>query len=574
MNEFLPINLNEGKKYYKNFNQFDVIFITGDPYYDHPLSGTSLLARLCDKKGYKVGIIAQPISDIDFQSCGKPKYFFCISSGLLDSMLANFTPMLKQRDNVLVPTQAVIKYTQKIKNLFPNSITIIGGVESTIRRFTHFDYKENKLRRGILNDSKADLLIYGNAERSLLLLLEKFKNLKSLDKIKPFFHLIDGLSYRIKKNEIPNCVKFLPSYEDCLNDKNNFNKLTLMSYTFPNEAFIEQSGLGYIMHNKRSLTLSDDEMDFIYSSNFSRKIHPKSKNYNFNKGMVSRLETSVIIGRGCFGSCNFCVIPLVQGKEIAKRSIKNIISEIESLCSKGYFKIADLTLPTLNMFGAKCSLYNIEKEIYSSILEKNIKILVKEINCNQTCAECKNRILTNDLKILLLEIEKLKQKYPKLNIELRSAIRHDLILNQPQLFREIMKYTSRLKIAPENLDNNVLKLMNKSNKNLFEKFIKEFNSINKEQKTNKKLVPYFVVAHPGSTIESIKLTKKFCDENNLYINLTQIFTPTPGTMSTSMYFTEKYPYSNKKIFVPKSFREKKDQKNILFSQEDMIDDNA
>src|SRR3989344_1164415 len=171
MNPFLPTSIAEGKKYYRDFSQFDVIFVTGDPYYDHPLSGIAVLSRLLDAKGYKVGIIAQPLQDEEYQLCGKPRYFFCITSGLLDSMLANYTPMLRKRENVLVPERALMVYTQKVKQHFPGCITVLGGVEATIRRFTHFDYKENKLRRGILNDTKADLLLFGNAERSILTLL-------------------------------------------------------------------------------------------------------------------------------------------------------------------------------------------------------------------------------------------------------------------------------------------------------------------------------------------------------------------------------------------------------------------
>src|SRR3989344_5256726 len=179
MKQFLPTTLDEGKSYYSDFQSFDVIFVTGDPYYDHPLSGVAILSRLLDRKGYKVGIIAQPLEDKDYQSCGIPKYFFCITSGLLDSMLANYTPMLKQRENVLVPERALMVYTQKLKQLHKGIMTVIGGVEATIRRFTHFDYKENKLRRGILNDTKADLLLFGNAERSLLELLNRLKNINA-----------------------------------------------------------------------------------------------------------------------------------------------------------------------------------------------------------------------------------------------------------------------------------------------------------------------------------------------------------------------------------------------------------
>ena len=174
---FLPISFEEGKQYYKDFSQFDVVFVTGDPYYDLPLSGMSIIARLLDKKGYRVGVIAQPIEDEDYKACGKPKYFFCITSGLLDSMLANYTPMLKKREHILLPERALMVYMQKLKQHFKGCITVIGGVEATIRRFTHFDYKDNKLRRGILNDTKADLLLFGNAERAILTLLQRMKKI-------------------------------------------------------------------------------------------------------------------------------------------------------------------------------------------------------------------------------------------------------------------------------------------------------------------------------------------------------------------------------------------------------------
>src|SRR3990167_8067415 len=196
---FLPISLKEGKQYYKEFKGFDVVFVTGDPYYDHPLSGVAILSRLLDRR-YRVGIIAQPLKDIDYKACGRPAYFFCITSGLLDSMLANYTPMLKKRENVLVPERALMVYTQKIKSLFKGCITVIGGVEATIRRFTHFDYKENVLRRGILNDTKADLLLFGNAERSILTLLERmalFSEIKNFEAVKEQLDLatIDGAAF-------------------------------------------------------------------------------------------------------------------------------------------------------------------------------------------------------------------------------------------------------------------------------------------------------------------------------------------------------------------------------------------
>src|SRR3989338_2141044 len=322
--KFLPTSVEEGKKYYKDFTSFDVIFITGDPYYDHPLSGIAILSRLLDKKGYKVAIIAQPEEDKDYTNCGKPNNFFCITSGMLDSMLANYTPMLRERENVLVPEHAPIIYTQKIKSLYKDTITVLGGVEATIRRFTHFDYKENQLRKGILNDSKADVLLFGNAERSILLLLNRMSNLGNNDghnhpefifeKIKDALNLstLDGAAFRIKKENIPETVRKLPSYEECVQDKEKFNLLTRTHYLLPDDSFIEACGLSAIQHTRPSHTLQEDEMDLIYEFPYSRKLHPLSRNFDFNQKMVEMLTTSVVIGRGCWGSCSFCIIPLLH----------------------------------------------------------------------------------------------------------------------------------------------------------------------------------------------------------------------------------------------------------------------
>ncbi len=576
---FLPISSEEGKSYYKDFSQFDVVFITGDPYYDHPLSGVAILSRLLDKKGYKVGIIAQPLNDEDYKACGAPKYFFCITSGLLDSMLANYTPMLKKRENVLVPERALMVYTQKIKEHFKNSITVLGGVEATIRRFTHFDYKDNKLRRGILNDTKADLLLFGNAERSILTLLERMKKIK-MDKFENIknelgLNSIEGVSFRIKKNEINDKIRKLPSYEECAAEKEKFNLLTRTFYLLPDESFIEGCGSGFIQHNRQAHTLTEKEMDYIYRVPFTRQLHPSSRNFELNERMIEKLEESVVIGRGCWGSCSFCVIPLVQGKEVAKRSKESIVKEIETIYSNGIKKINDLTLPTLNMYGSRCALYKYESEMKSPVIEETIKVYDKKDYCNQQCVGCQFRVLSDDLYPLLEEIEKLNQKYKGTSLELRSAIRHDIILDQKKLFRKIMQFVTRLKIAPEHLNDKVLKQMNKATASAFREFLIEYKKVNEEQKTNKNLVPYFIAAHPGSTKEDMEETKEFCRENDLFVNLTQVFTPTPGTLSTAMYYTGENPITREKIHVPRTFREKKDQKNILLNKDDeFVDENG
>ena len=576
--KFLPTSLEEGKEYYNNFKEFDVVFVTGDPYYDHPLSGMVIIARLLDKKGYKVGIITQPEKDKDYLKCGRPKYFFCITSGLLDSMLANYTPMLRKRERVHVPERALMVYTQKLKENFKDVITVLGGVEATIRRFTHFDYKENKLRRGILNDTKADLLLFASAERSILELLERMKKIEidKFERIKNNLDLgsIEGIAFRVKKDEINQKIRLLPSYEECVENKSKFNLLTRITYLLPDGNFIEKCGEGYIQHNRPCHTLTEKEMDFIYSVKFARELHPNSKNFGSNSKMLERLNNSVIIGRGCWGSCYFCVIPLVQGKDVAKRSKESIVKEIKMLYSSGVKHINDLTLPTLNMYGSKCALYKHESKVYSQLINEEVTVYDKKDYCNQNCVGCEFRVLSDDLYPLLVEVEKLNKKY-KTSLELRSAIRHDIILEQKELFRKIMEFISRLKIAPENLDDAVLKHMNKSTASAFKEFLEEFKKINKEQGTDKNLVPYFVAAHPGSTKESMEKTKKFCEENEIYVNLTQVFTPTPGTVSTAMYYTGENPMTRKKVYVPRGFRDKKDQKNILLDNEkEIVDDNG
>ncbi|MDP3918398.1 MAG: DUF3362 domain-containing protein [Nanoarchaeota archaeon] len=576
---FLPTSFKEGTEYYRNFDQFDVVLITGDPYYDHPLNGSAIIARLLDSNGYKVGIIPQPITDEDYQVCGRPKYFFCITSGLLDSMLANYTPMLHQRKDVLVPERALMVYTQKAKEFYKGCITVLGGVEATIRRFTHFDYKSNELRRGILNDTKADLLLFGNADRSILTLLDRIKKAKhgkgktDLERVSSVIDLftINGLSFRVKKKDIDESVRKLPSFEECVEDKKKFSLLTRTHYLLPDDSFIEPCGLGFIQHNRLQHTLQEAELDYVYELPFTRKLHPKAKNFNTNNGMVARLETSVILGRGCWGSCNFCVIPLVQGKNIAKRSKKSILREIENLYKDGFEKIADLTLPTINMYGSYCSLYDSPEVISSPIIKKEITVFNKKKYCNQQCVGCENRVLSNDLIPLLNDVKILHKKYRGTSLELRSAIRHDIILEQEELFKSIMEFINRLKIAPEHINDNVLKQMNKGDRKDFVKFLELYDKVNLNKKN---LVPYFVAAHPGTTKEDMQDLKKFCDENKLYVNLTQVFTPTPGTASTSMYYTAENPLTKEEVYVARTFREKKDQKNILLIDDELIDDNA
>ncbi len=583
---FLPVTLAEGKaRYGASFTAFDVVFVTGDPYYDHPLSGIALLSRLLDAKGYSVGIIAQPETDDEFLACGPPRYFFCVTTGLLDSMLANYTPMLRKRESVLVPERGLMVYTQRLKQLHKGCVTVLGGVEATTRRFTHFDYKDGRLRRGILNDTKADLLLFGNAERSILLLLSRMKAAgfaagQRFDHVKDALDLasIDGLAFRIRKGEHQDGVTPLPSYERCVKEPRQFNLLVALTYLRPDDAFLEPCGLGVVRHNRFPHPLDEREMDLIYALPFTRRLHPLSKNYAFNEGMVRSLATSVILGRGCWGGCSFCVIPLVQGKNVARRSKESILREIEQLYVSGEKKIADLTLPTLNMYGSRCDLYDKPVRVLSPITGAEITVYDKTVFCNQECAGCPHRKLSDDLIPLLEGVEELNRKHAGTSLELRSALRHDIVLRQKALFRKVMRFVTRLKIAPEHISDNVLRQMRKADKQAFDAFLNEFDLVNNEQGTRKRLVPYFVAAHPGCSMNEMHELKKYCDERGLFVNLTQVFTPTPGTLSTAMYHTGENPLTRKPVYVPRAFREKKDQKNLLLGaakdDEELVDENG
>ena len=488
--------------------------------------------------------------------------------------------MLRKREGVLVPERALMMYTTKVKQLFKGSITVLGGVEATIRRFTHFDYKENTLRRGILNDSKAEVLLFGNAERSLLELIGKFREWgykgEGFEYVKEKLDLvlIEGAAYRIKKEEINPQAILLPSYEECLKSKDAFNTIAKTMFLHPEEAFVEPCGLGLVQHNKACGMLTEEEMDFIYELPFTRSLHPKTKNVDFNLRMIEGLENSVILGRGCWGGCSFCVIPLVQGKNVAIRSKESIVKEIEMLYGKGKKLINDLTLPTLNMYGSYCNLYNAAQKKFSAIVDKDVIVMKKEKICLQKCVGCTRRVLRGDLISLLHEVENLKRKYNGTSLELRSAIRHDLILQQKKLFREIMKFVTRLKIAPEHVVDNVLKQMNKANRDYFLEFLNEYELVNKEQGTHKNLVPYFVVAHPGCTTKNMQELKKFCVNHKLFVNLTQVFTPTPGTLATATYYTGRNPLTNEEVYVARTFRERKEQKEVLFSPYQEVNDES
>lgn len=496
---------------------YDIIFILGEKYMDHPLNGVAILKRLLEKNNYSVGVIETPKSEKDISKLGKPNLFFGISSGAIDSMVRNYTALKKDRslDKKLkykkeVPDRAVIVYSNWVKKSFKDSKIVLGGIESSLRRFTHYDYWQDKLRKSILFDTRADILVYGYGEKQIIEISKRLKENKELDGI-------EGTV--IKRRELPRGFILLPSHEEVLASKEKFCDMQNLIDNTKNIA--QKTNNFYVLQYKFPIYTSKD-LDSYYELPFTRKV---SEDY------MRGFEFSVVTHRGCIGDCNFCSIRIMSLGKIVSRSEESILREINYITTLPHFKgnIDDLGGPSANMYGMDCNL------------------------CNKSCIDCKRLDKSHKKLInLLKEIRKIK-RVKKLFV--RSGIRFDLV--NDEYLKELKPHISgKLKIAPEHVSSNALKYMNKDKGDL-DCFIKRFNGLNMGE-----LAYYFLVAHPGTTLKDAKLLKDKIEKLKNSESV-QIFTPTPMTVSTCMYYTGMDPKTKKKIYVPRSYKEKKDQKRIL-----------
>ncbi|MHA2000686.1 MAG: YgiQ family radical SAM protein [Promethearchaeota archaeon] len=547
MIDFKPPDQIKGKKPY------DIILISGDYYADHPQSGVGVIARVLDSEGYRIGIIEKPNwkTPDDFMKLGLPRLFFGVTSGALDSMLRNYTPLKKPRSedpykpyNSGIPDRALIVYAQKIREAQKillkqfdtkrqNQVPIVlGGVEASLRRFTHYDYWSNKLRRSILFDAKADILVYGNAEYQVK---EIAKRLKA--KIKDPLIGIAGTCIISNKEKIPEKFEkqpfiFLPSYDDVSSDKVAFCK---MQMGFSNQKnLIQKVGNRYLVQF-RMHTYTTAEMDWLYSLPFSYDIPDRNKE-------LKMAQFSIITHRGCFGNCSFCAIALHQGTKIISRSEDNIVKEIHKMMEHPKFKgyIGDLGGPSANMYGMDCP----QAEF-----------------CLKQCISCKS---LNSSHQKISHLLKRSREIPGIKkVFVRSGIRYDLAVDEDEYLKELSNHISgSLKIAPEHFSPKISKLMNKDNSR-FDEFQAKFNKINNP--LHQTLKYYFITAHPGSTMDDARdLRRKLQKLGFKNTESIQIFTPTPMSISTCMYYTGLNPYSLEKIYIPYSYNEKKRQKNILY----------
>ena len=514
----------------KTGQNFDVIIITGEYYDDHPLSPAGVIARVIDANGFAVGIIEKPERKEQFVALGQPKLCFCVSSGSLDSMLNNYTPLKRRRiedkysSTTKIPDRAVIFYCNKMKEYFKSNKIVIGGIEASLRRFAHYDYWDNDIRRSILLDSRADILVYGNGEKQIIEIINRLKQKKDLIGI-------EGTC--ILSKNFDSSFEVLPTFQEVKKDPQKF---CMMQRSLSNHKNLAQKYTNSYILQYKYPTYTTTDLDWIYSLPFSRKLHPKS--------LLKMAKFSVVTHRGCLGACNFCSLSLHQGDKIISRSEENIIQEIKNLTKHPGFKgyIDDLGGPSANMYGMDCK---------------------KSDSCTNDCLTCQNLDKSHEKLIKLLRKARSIKGIKKIFI--RSGIRYDIAFNNKNYIKEISNHhiSGVLKISPEHFSKKVTRLMNKDNKN-FNEFLSYFNSINKEKKQF--LRYYFMIGHPGDDTKEVTYLRNMIVKNNLSnIEQFQLFTPTPMTNSTCMYWTGINPLTLEKVKTVCDYKTKKELKRILLN---------
>ena len=562
---FLPTTIEEVKKL--GWNYLDIILISGDTYIDSSYNGSALIGKWLYKHGFKVGIIAQPDinSDVDIKRLGEPKLYWAVSAGCVDSMVANYTATKKKRrsddftpggENTKRPDRASIAYTNLIKRHFKNSEVpiVLGGIEASLRRITHYDYWSNNLRRPLIFDAKADILSYGMGEKSKLELARAIRDKKDWRDIR-------GLSYISK--EIKEGYLELPSYENCVKDKKEFIKAFETFYhncdSILSKGLYQKCGDRYLIQNPPSENFSSRELDAIYSMEFERDVHPYYKKMGEVRALDT-IKTSVTTHRGCYGECNFCAIAIHQGRTVISRTEDSIVDEVKEITKMKKFKgnIADVGGPTANMYQVEC--------------KKKLKFgACQDRRClyPQKCPALKiDHSKQIDLLKRLKGIDKIKK------IFIASGIRYDMILDDKKCgqmyMEEIIKdhVSGQMKIAPEHTEDKVLSLMGKQGKAPLKEFKEKFYQINKKLGKKQFLTYYLIAAHPGCNEKDMLDLKRFASaELRVNPEQVQIFTPTPSTYSTLMYYTEMDPFTGKKLFVEKDNGKKQKQKDILIPRE-------
>ena len=568
MSRFLPVSHEEMRD--RDWYYYDFLLITGDAYVDHPGFGAAVIGRTLESKGFRVAILAQPSykNASDIAAMGRPRYAALVTAGNLDSMVAHYTASKKKRSDDYYspgkkagkrPDRAVLVYSKLVRTAFPDLPVIIGGLEASLRRFAHYDYWDDKVRRPVLFDSGADLLVYGMGETAIVKIAKRLATKETISGITD----VRGTGYLKKVIQTDSeessasgiDLITIPSYEQISKDKHAYAKAAILQYDehdpIRGRVVVQSCEDSKLFINPPPPPPTTEEMDKIYALPFTRDVHPMYE----KAGGVPAIEEvcfSVIHNRGCFGACNFCALAFHQGRIISSRSHESVINEAESFTTHPGFKgyVHDVGGPTANFRKPACKL-------------QKSKGMCKDKKCLVPPCEHLETSHTDYLTLLrkLTAIKGVKKVF------IRSGIRFDYMMldKNGEFFTELVKnhISGQLKVAPEHCADNVLHYMGKPNNRVFDNFSEKYKKLNERYGKRQFLVPYLIAAHPGCTIDdSIELAEHL-NKQGRQPEQVQLFYPTPGTLSTCMYYTGLDPQTMKPIHVPRSQKEKTAQRALM-----------
>ena len=557
---FLPLSKKEMLD--KGWSGVDFVIITGDAYVDHPSFGTAIISRVLESRGYKVGIISQPDwkNEKSITEFGRPALGFMVNSGNIDSMVAHYTAAKKKRSEDLYspggkaglrPDRAVTVYCRLVRKVYGDIPLVIGGVESSLRRFAHYDYWSDSVMPSLLQDTEADLLSFGMGELQTAEIADRLKRGEPISGLTD----IDGTAYMTDSVAGINALT-VPSYEECCKSKRQYAIACRIEYdeqdAVRGKRIVQKHGGRYVVQNKPMRMLTTQELDAVYALPYMRYYHPVYERLG-GVPAIKEVEFSVTHNRGCFGACNFCSIAYHQGRQIAVRSEESILSEVELLTRNPRFKgyIHDVGGPTANFRHVSC-----QKQLEHG--------LCKGKKCLAPTA-CKN--LEADHTEYLELLRKIRSVKGVKKVFIRSGIRFDYLLQDKsdEFFKELVEYhvSGQLKVAPEHCSNAVLDKMGKPHIEVYRRFADKFYKMTKQIGKEQYLVPYLMSSHPGCRMSDAVELALFLKQNKMRPEQVQDFYPTPGTISTCMYYTELDPYTMERVFVPKTPSQKAEQRALL-----------
>lgn len=557
-NGFLPVSREEILAL--KWDRPDFCLVTGDAYIDHPSFGAAIIGRVLESKGYKVAIIAQPNwhSLDDFKRFGRPRLGFLVTAGNIDSMVCHYTASKKPRSEDAYtpggragkrPDRATIVYVNKIREAYSRMPVIIGGIEASLRRFAHYDYWDDKVRRSLLVDTGADLLIYGMGERPIVEIADAMNSGVPISEIKE----VRGTCYLTAALEEGKDYTVIEDYDAVKSDKEAYCRAFMQQQNetdaIRGKTLVQQHGKVYVVANPPPAPLTTRQMDAVYALPFMREPHVS---YREHIPAIDEVEFSITSARGCFGACSFCALTYHQGRTVQARSHSSILNEAREMTEKPNFKgyIHDVGGPTANFRTPSCRK---QKE--------------RGVCADKQCLHprCRNlEVSHKDYRILL---EKLRSLEGVKKVFIRSGLRYDYIMydRDSSFMRDLVEHhiSGQLKVAPEHVSSTVLDLMGKPSLELYDRFVQRYYALNQSMGKEQYLVPYFMSSHPGSDINAAIELACYLKETGQRPEQVQDFYPTPGTLSTTMFYTGLDPRTMMPVYVPKTAQEKRLQRALL-----------